>query len=111
MDKAEKLFHEIGAGIPDTKESKMFGALCIKAANGKAGVMFWRGDMIVKLSAEPAADAMKLKGVKIFEPMDGRPMGGWLHLPAVHAEHWKDYAAIAMNEVSKIDVSKKLKRS
>ena len=48
MSQAETLFHEIASEIPDTIEGKMFGALCIKAPNGKACVMYWKEDMIFK---------------------------------------------------------------
>ena len=49
MTKGEELFHKIATEIPDTKESKMFGALCIKAPNGKAGVMFKNDHIVFKL--------------------------------------------------------------
>ena len=52
MTEAETLFHKIASEIPDTKEGKMFGALCIKALNGKAGVMCWKEFMIFKLDVE-----------------------------------------------------------
>ncbi len=40
MTKNEELFHTIASELFDVKESKMFGALCIKIPNGKSGVMF-----------------------------------------------------------------------
>lgn len=52
MTKAEALFHKIASELPDVKEGKMFGALCIKAPNGKAGVMFWKEFLVVKLEGE-----------------------------------------------------------
>jgi hypothetical protein len=76
MTKAEELFHTIASGIPNAKESKMFGALCIKAPNGKAGVMFWKEDMIFKLEENDLKKALGLKGAKIFTPMENRPMMG-----------------------------------
>jgi hypothetical protein len=103
MTKAEKLYHEIAAEIPDCKESKMFGALCIKAPNGKAGVMFWKEEyMIFKLDGETLEQALKLKGAKLFDPMGGRPMGGWVQLSETHISKWKKYAAISMELVKKL---------
>jgi len=107
MTKGEQLYHDIAASIPDTKESKMFGALCIKAPNGKAGVMFWKGYMIFKLDGKVAEEAMALKGAKVFEPADGRPMNGWIQLSEDHSAKWKKYAQVAMESVKKIEVKPK----
>jgi hypothetical protein len=107
MTKWEELYHKIADGIPNTEKGKMFGALCIKAPNGKAGVMFWRDDMIFKLPGKDEKEAMALKGAKIFEPAAGRPMGGWVHLPNAHAAKWQHYASSAMKNVAAIEVEKK----
>jgi hypothetical protein len=96
MTKAEELFHTIASGIPNAKESKMFGALCIKAPNGKAGVMFWKEDMIFKLEENDLKKALGLKGAKIFTPMENRPMNGWVQLSYGHSKEWKDLAKKAM---------------
>ena len=109
MTKNEELFHKIAAAIPDTTEGKMFGALCIKALNGKAGVMFWREDMIFKLDGDMLDKALAIPGAKLFDPMGGRPMNGWVQVPNVHSAKWKKYALTAMSGVGKIDVSKKVK--
>ncbi len=110
MTKAEELFHSIAAGLPDTKESKMFGALCIKAGNGKAGVMLYKGTMVFKLNGESEVDALKLQGAKVFEPMEGRPMNGWLQLSEVHSTEWGRFAKIAMEYVKTIEVTEKVKK-
>jgi hypothetical protein len=102
MTKAEELFHKIAAEIPDTTEGKMFGALCIKAPNGKAGVMYWKDYMIFKLDPDGEKEALKLKGAKIFEPSPGRKMGGWVQLSEDHAKAWPKLAKEAMNFVKKI---------
>src|SRR4051812_11933953 len=107
MTKNEELYHQIASGIPDTAESKMFGALCIKAPNGKAGVMLWKDDMIFKLDADHEKEALALKGAKIFAPMENRPMNGWVHVPNTHAAKWKKLAEVAMEYVKKIEVAKK----
>ncbi len=106
MTKQEELFHKIAAGIPDAKESKMFGALCIKAPNGKAGVMFWKDDMIFKLEGNELEKALKLKGAKIFTPMENRPMGGWVQLSFDHSDKWKQLAKKSMDYVKELKSKK-----
>ena len=100
MTKAETLFHEIASSIPDTAEGKMFGALCIKAPNGKAGVMYWHDELIFKLDESKVREAIALKGAKLFDPMGGRPMKEWVQLSETHSKKWKKYAVIAMDYVS-----------
>jgi hypothetical protein len=80
----------------------MFGALCIKAPNGKAAAMFYKDDMIFKLEGPAEENAMKLKGAKIFDPMGGRPMKGWVQLPFTHSKKWPDIAKQSMDYVKKI---------
>jgi hypothetical protein len=103
MTKAEELFHEIAASIPDSKEGKMFGALCIKAPNGKAGVMFWKEFMIFKLDAKTEKEAMSLDGAKVFSPMEGRAMKGWVQLSDDYKDKWKDFAKKAMKYVAALE--------
>jgi hypothetical protein len=102
MTKAEELFHEIAASLPDTKESKMFGALCVKTPNGKAGVMFWHEHMVFKLPAKDMEVVLSLKGAKIFEPMAGRQMNGWVQVPFAHQGKWRGYAERATEYVRAI---------
>lgn len=106
MTKSEELFHTIAATIPDAKESKMFGALCIKAANGKTGVMFWKDDMIFKLEGGELENALKIKGAKIFTPMENRPMGGWVQLSFDHSKKWKELAIKSMAYVKDLKKNK-----
>src|SRR4051812_8040089 len=104
MTKYEELYHNIAAGLPDAKESKMFGAMCIKAPNGKAAAMFINDEMIFKLTGDAEKEAMSLKGAKVFDPMGGRPMTGWVQLSSAHSAKWKKYAEIAMQNVAMIEV-------
>lgn len=99
MTKAEKLFHQIAAQLPEAKESKMFGALCIKAPNGKASAMFYKEDVVFKLDGEPLKSALSLDGAKLFDPMGGRPMGGWVQLPYDYADKWPEIAEISYQQV------------
>ena len=107
MTKAEELYHTIAAGIPDTKKSKMFGALCLKAPNGKAGVMFWKEYMVFKLDAPTQIELLQLKGTKVFTPMEERPMNGWIQVPEEHSAQWQHYAEAAMEYVQKIELKAK----
>jgi hypothetical protein len=102
MTSAEKLFHKIASEIPDAKEGKMFGALCIKAPNRKSGVMFWKEDMVFKLEGDALKEALSLDGAKLFDPMGGRPMGGWVQLSYDYKSKWKKFAEISMGEVKKL---------
>jgi hypothetical protein len=46
MTNAETIFHQIVEKLPNATKSKMFGALCIKAPNGKSSTIFWKNDMV-----------------------------------------------------------------
>lgn len=98
----EKLYNEIAESLEGCTKSKMFGALCIKAANGKAGVMYYKGDMVFKLDDEGQAKTLKLSGAHVFEPMAGRKMNGWIVVPAAHSKKWEELAQRSMNIVSKL---------
>src|SRR5258708_14362110 len=102
MTKSEELFHRIASEIADAKEGKMFGALCIKAPNGKAGVMFWKEYLIVKLEGEDLKNALNLKGAKLFDPMGNRPMSGWVQLSFDHSKKWKELAIKSMEYVKSL---------
>ena len=99
MTKEEELYHKIAGEIPDAKEGKMFGALCIKAPNGKAAAMFYKNDMVFKLTGEPEKEARSLDGSKTFEPMEGRPMNGWIQLSYDYKDRWKEFAEASMEYV------------
>ena len=100
MTRSEELFHKIAEEIPSAKEGKMFGALCLKAPNGKAGVMFWKDEIIFKLEVSDLKKALALKNAKMFDPMGNRPMNGWVQLSYEHSGKWKDLAIKSMKYVS-----------
>jgi hypothetical protein len=89
MSKAEDFFLQLACDIPDSKPGKMFGSLCIKLSNGKSAAMMWKDDIVVKLPKTEMEKIQKLKGVKLFEPMEGRPMKEWLQVPFSHSSEWK----------------------
>ena len=103
MTKGVELFNQIADNIPNTKKSKMFGAECIVAPNGKSGVMLWKEFMVFKLEGEDLSQAMKLKGASMFDPMGGRPMKGWVQVPIAHSAKWQELANKSMELVKKLN--------
>ncbi len=99
MTKAEELFSEIAKKIPGVKEGKMFGAPCMKTPNGKSAAMFWKDNIVVKLPDDEMKSALALEGSKIFEPMEGRPMGGWVQISFKHKDKWEKFAIISSEKV------------
>jgi len=103
MTKAETRFEDLATSIEGAIKGKMFGALCLKAANnGKAFVMLWKGYMIFKLTGDDLQNALSLDDAKIFEPADGRPMAGWVQLGDFYIEKWGRLAQQAFEYVRTI---------
>lgn len=100
MNPSEQLFHEIAISLPNVTEGKMFGALCIKAKNGKAIAMLWKTNMIFKLEGKSLQEALSLDGAKLFEPMENRPMREWVQLTFDYSERWQEFAEKAFSYVS-----------
>ncbi len=50
----------------------------MKTTNGKSAAMFWKDNIVVKLSEGPFKEALSLEGAKLFEPMEGKPMKEWV---------------------------------
>jgi len=102
MTEAAAYFNEITAAVPDATPGKMFGALCIKMPNGKAGAMFKDDCILVKLEGAIQAEALALKGAQVFTPMEGRPMNGWIQLPFSLKSKWQHYLIISTDAVRQI---------
>jgi hypothetical protein len=109
MTKPEEYFLKIAKELKDAKLSKMFGCDCIKAPNGKAVCMMWHDELVFKMQGDYEKEAMKLKGVHVFTPMEGRTMGGWIQVPFSHSKRWMEFAERSMEIVKKIQVDKKEK--
>lgn len=90
------LYHQIADSTPDAVKGKMFGAQCIKAPNGKAAAMYYKGEMVFKLTGDAAAEALSLDGAHMFNPMGDRPMNGWIQVPFHYADRWPQYAALSV---------------
>lgn len=103
MTPAETRYHEIADAIPDVAKGKMFGAQCLKAPNGKALAMFWKENMVFKLTGDAADEAMSLDGAGMFTPAEGRPMNGWILVPFDYADKWKSFAEAAMAYVRALE--------
>ena len=103
MTEAEKHFAEIADKMPEARQGKMFGALCLKAPNGKAFLLSKNGNIAIKLSGELLEKALDLNGASIFEPSEGKKMNGWVQLPAEHQNRWKDFAKSAFENMEKAD--------
>lgn len=99
MSKAEELFHQIADNLPDAKKSKMFGATCVKAPNGKAAFMVWKDNLVFKLTGEAEKEALSLDGTGLFDPMGGRPMGGWVQVPVAYEDKWPELARQSLEYV------------
>ena len=101
MTEAEKHFTELAANMPEAQQGKMFGALCLKASNGKAFLLSKNGNIAIKLGGKLLEEALDLKGACIFEPSEGKKMNGWVQIPAEHQNKWKYFAQSAFEEMEK----------
>ena len=95
MSEAEAYFVELTKDIPNAKAGKMFGAPCMKMPNGKSAAMFWKDNIVVKLTGNALDEAAALSGAKLFEPMEGRPMKDWVQIPFSYKDQWKAFAEIS----------------
>lgn len=103
MTPPEEFFIELTKEIPDAKAGKMFSALCMKMPNGKCGAMFWRDHIVVKLKGGILSEVTSLDGVRVFEPMEDRPMKGWIQVPFEHKSSWLRFAEASANLVRSIE--------
>lgn len=102
---AAEYFSELIDQIPEAKPGKMFGSVCAKMPNGKAGMMLKNQDLIVKI---PAKMAEKEK-FEVFTPMENRPMNGWFVIPFERKKDWKKFAEISCSEAAKLPPNPKKK--
>lgn len=91
MTKEEEWFHKIADKLPNATKGKVFGAMGIKAANGKTAAIFWKDEVIIKLNAEDEKEALKLSesrlGTHLYAPE--KKMKNWVTLPFVHSDKWE----------------------
>lgn len=103
MGNAEIIFQNIIESIPSATEGKIFGARCIKSKNGKTAAIFWKDEMLFKLTENDLEDALKLPGAKIGSHLYApeKPMNGWLSLSHEMNIKWKNYTIKAIEFVEK----------
>jgi len=103
MSGAEEYFHLLTGQIKDAVAGKMFGALCMKMPNGKAAAMFWKDNLVVRLSGKAREEALSLDGAALFDPMGGRPMKEWVQIPFEYKSDWKRYAQLSSKFVALLE--------
>lgn len=99
----EELFDQICDKITGAKRSAMFGAPCLKTPNGKAAVCLSKGYMVFKLDKATEKEVLSLSGAGPFDPMGGRPMGGWTQLGFEHKDRWLELSKKAIDFVAKLE--------
>ena len=98
----EKLFLEIGNGIPGAVKSNLFGKDCFKI-EGKPFVCFFNNCMVFKLSGYIHSEALSLDGSCLFDPSGkGRPMKEWVQVPYNYHDKWENLAKEAFVYVSSL---------
>ena len=110
MKEAEVLFKTIAEEMPEATPGKLFGAVCLKAPNGKAVCFFYKGNMVFKLTGEAEKEALSLDGTGYFSPMGHREMKGWVQVPYDYHEQWQSLAKAAMVYVSSLPANQKKKK-
>jgi hypothetical protein len=100
--KAEEQYNAVAEALANdgAVKSAMFGMPSLKI-NGKAFAGLWNDTMVFKLTGDAHAEALSVRGAKLFDPMDGRPMKEWVTVPVSSANTWKEFAAAALNYVAK----------
>ena len=87
---------------PNVERAKMFGMPVVKV-NGNAFMGYFKHSMTFKLTGTAHANALKLKGARLFDPSGmGRPMKEWVQIPVTHAGKWKTFAQHALKYGSKL---------
>lgn len=102
MTDSEMLFNKIVNKIPNGIKGKMFGAECIKSANGKTAAFFWKENMVFKLDKRNQKRAMRIKGAKIGTHLytPEKQMKGWVLIPNNHSDKWIEFAEKSLEYVS-----------
>ncbi len=102
---AEQYFNYLLSEIPGAVPGKMFGTLCAKMPNGKAGMMLKDETLLVKIPEEMAEKV----DFPVFTPMENRPMKGWYEIAFSQKDDWKKFAELSCSEVAKLAPNKKKK--
>lgn len=96
----EKVSEHVLGLSGDVEQSQMFGMPTLKV-NGKAFAGLFGKDMTLKLAGDVHAEALKLKGSKLFDPSGrGMAMKEWVQVPPAHSKQWNAFAESALQYVS-----------
>lgn len=80
---------------PDAGAGALFGMKALKVGRATF-VGGFAGGLVVKLGTSDADRASKVDGAAAFDPSGrGRPMKGWVPLPASALDVWEEYAELA----------------
>jgi TfoX/Sxy family transcriptional regulator of competence genes len=82
----------------------MFGNIA-GFVNGNMFTGLYGNDLFVRLSEEDCQELLKNKGTSVFEPMEGRPMKGYILIPRT----WRNQPGVIRSWVSRsLDWTSKL---
>jgi TfoX/Sxy family transcriptional regulator of competence genes len=73
-------FSAITVGIPDAERRQMFGYPCL-FVGGNMVTGLYESAWFVRLAEPDRGELLRVPGAGPFEPMPGRPMGGYTVLP------------------------------
>ena len=77
------------------RPGKMFGMPSV-FLGGKSVAGLYGDDMVFKLGPIALEKALKLQGVRLFDPAGGRPMKAWAQVPPAHSRRWAEFARSAV---------------
>jgi len=81
----------------DVTPGKMFGSEGLRTGR-KFFAIWWHDQLVVKLPADRLQELVAAGQAEVFEPMEGRPMNGWVLL---HGEvPWDPVVAEARDHVA-----------
>ena len=84
----------------DVTTGKWFGKPCLKTGK-KVFAALWDGDLVVKLTGEAHAEALRVEGAHLFDPRGkGHPMKEWVQIPVTRSATWNRFAELAHRYVA-----------
>src|SRR5438876_2982897 len=90
-ERFEEVAEELRARHAGLKTGPVFGLPTLKIGT-KPFACITGEDMVFKLGGAAGERALALPGAKPFDPMGGRPMKGWVQVPAELFAEWDDLA-------------------
>jgi hypothetical protein len=81
----------------------MFGAPCMKTANGKAAICLYKNYLVIKPDKETLHELLSWDGVTLFTPSGDRAMNGWVQLGLDLSDKWPELASLAVDFVATLE--------